>query len=319
MKLLRTCLALALLMTGFTARAGEVALTFDDAPTYGPHRPIEEAAALTTDLLAGLQRHHFPAIAFVNEKQLEGPDKPQRIELLRRWLDAGLDLGNHSYSHPSLTRMPVDRYIADVARGEVVTKALLASKGRTDHWFRYPFLATGPTLEIRRKFEHWLATHGYRVAPVTMENSDWEFGDAYNEALGQHDQAAAARIRRAYLAYTTAVVPWYRQASVALLGREIRFVFLLHASRLNADSMDELAAILRHEHLEAITLQRAMRDPAYKLRDDYAGPDGDEWLTRWSRTLHKDLPYASMPQVPAEIEAAEARSNAPPPPISKGG
>ena len=122
----------------------------------------------------------------------------------------------------------------------------------------------------------------------------------------------AAEIRQAYLAFTAAIIPWYRKSSVALFGREIRFVFLLHASRLNADSIDALAAILDHEHLEAVTLDRAMADPAYALADDYAGPDGDEWLTRWAGTLHKNLSYAGLPEVPADIAAAEARIDAQP-------
>ena len=44
-----------------------------------------------------------------------------------------------------------------------------------------------------------------------------------------------------------------------------------------------------------------MRDPAYRTRDDYVGPDGNEWLERWSLTLHRDLPFESIPKVPADI------------------
>ncbi len=292
------------------AEAGEVALTFDDLPIYGPSRPIADSAALTRQLLAGLKRHRFPATGFVNEIQLAGAERPVRTALLIRWLDAGMDLGNHGYSHLSLTNTPVRAYIADAARGETVTRALLTKRRRSEHWYRYPFLETGPTLAIRRTFETWLAGHGYAVAPVTMENADWEFADAYDEALARKDQAAAAKVRQAYIAYTAAIVPWYRRSSVVLFGREIRFVFLLHASRLNADSVDALASILDHQHLRAVTLTRAMADPAYRLKDDYAGPNGDEWLTRWAGKLHKTLPYGDLPTIPADIIAAEARTDA---------
>jgi hypothetical protein len=56
-----------------------------------------------------------------------------------------------------------------------------------------------------------------------------------------------------------------------------------------------------------VTLGQAMVDPAYKIVDNYAGPDGDEWLTRWSLTLHKDLPWSTFPQPPADIVAEDAR------------
>lgn len=53
-----------------------------------------------------------------------------------------------------------------------------------------------------------------------------------------------------------------------------------------------------------------MTDPAYAIPDNYAGPNGDEWLTRWGRTLGKPLPWTSLPQPPPEIAAASARIEA---------
>jgi hypothetical protein len=84
-------------------------------------------------------------------------------------------------------------------------------------------------------------------------------------------------------------------------------VFLLHATRLNADSIDDLATILRRQSLHAVSLDRAMRDRAYKIADTDAGPNGDEWLSRWSRTLHKDLPWTTFPEPPADIAAENDR------------
>lgn len=289
------------------ARAGEVALTFDDLPVAGRTRSTDDAAAITRRLLAGLRRHHLPATGFVNEIKLEGADRPARVALLVRWLDAGMDLGNHGYSHLSLTTTPVDAYIADVARGETVTRALLAARGRGERWYRHPYLETGPTLEIRRRFEGWLAARGYRVAPVTMENSDWAFATAYDAAVLRGDAAGAAHIRAEYLDFTGRIVAWYRAAATGLLGREPAFVFLLHASRLNADSIPALSSILAANALHAVTLDAAMTDAAYGIADDYAGPNGDQWLTRWARTLRKDLPWASLPRVPDTIAAPNAR------------
>ena len=70
------------------------------------------------------------------------------------------------------------------------------------------------------------------------------------------------------------------------------------------------AAILRGAHLAVVPLDRAMRDPAYRIADHYVGSDGDEWLTRWSLTLHKDLPYGSLPKVPDDIAADDAELEA---------
>jgi hypothetical protein len=218
-----------------------------------------------------------------------------------------MDLGNHTYSHISLNKTPVDAYIANVVKGETMTRALLSTRDRALHWFRYPYLETGLTVQVRKVFEGWLAAHGYQVAPVTLENSDWHFAIPYDDALLRGDKTAAAHIRQEYLEYTAQAVRWYREAALELLGRRPALVFLLHASRLNADCIDQLADILRVNHLRTVALDRAMHDPAYTIADTYVGPDGEEWLSRWSLTLHKDLPWNSFPEPPADIVAADNR------------
>jgi len=120
------------------------------------------------------------------------------------------------------------------------------------------------------------------------------------------DKAAAKRIRLEYLDYTAKCVVWYRAAARGLLGRQPALVFLLHSSRINADSIDALARIFRHNGLEPVSLERAMRDPAYAL-PDVPDTQGEEWLSRWAQRLHKRLPFSVFPDVPADIQAAEKR------------
>jgi len=289
------------------ASVDSVALTFDDLPIADRAASIDDATAITSKLLAGLVRNRLPATGFVNECGLEGADRDRRVALLEHWLEAGMDLGNHGYSHLSLTHTPVDEYIADAARGETVTRALLAERGRTERWYRPPYLETGPTPEVRHRVESWLASRGYRIAPVTMENSDWMFSLPYDDAVARRDRVSAERIRRAYFNHTGRIVAWYRQAALDLLGRRPAFVFMLHASRLNADCIDGLAGILRELGLHSVTLDQAMTDPAYAIADDYAGPKGDGWLTRWAATLHKRLPWETLPSPSEAIAAAHAR------------
>lgn len=302
-------LALVVLSTGAgqPADAEDVALTFDDLPSLSFTDDLSYQQKTTAELLAGLKAHHLPAIGFVNESKLEGTDGEARIALLAQWINAGMNLGNHTYSHLSLNKTPVADYIADTAKGDTITRALLATRGRAPHWFRYPYLETGLTKEARQTFESWLAAHGYRVAPVTLENSDWQFAIPYDDAVLRADQTLAAHIRQEYLDYTARAVRWYRDATLGMLGRAPALIFLLHASRLNGDCIDQLAAILRDNELQTVSIDEAVRDPAYTIPDSYYGPDGDEWVTRWSLSLHKSLPWSSFPQVPADVVADDNR------------
>ena len=300
-------LALLTLLGGGPARAEGVALTFDDLPQLALTDDLAYAQAITKDLLAGLRRHRLPATGFVVGSKLEGDDHAARTAMLEAWLKAGLPLGNHTYDHGSLNRMSLSDYIADVQEDDDVLRPLLARHRQKPAWFRHPYLETGTTMEVKDGFESWLKAHGYRVAPVTLENADWMFAYPYDEAVQKGDAAEARRIRQAYVEYTAKCVVWYREAALELLGRRPALVFLLHGSRINADSIDDLADILRRNGLKAVSLARAMRDPAYAIPEDQPDTAGDEWLSRWSERLHKPLPWTSFPEPPADIAAAEKR------------
>ena len=285
------------------ARAGTVAITVDDLPIFPEFPSVAKAEVVTKGLLDGFKRNGWLVTGFVNESQMTEAHQAARTRVLKRWVDAGYDLGNHTYSHASLTLTPVDRYIQDIARGDVITKRLLRAKGRTERWFRYPYLETGATADARRRVEDWLAAHGYRVALVSLQNSDWVFAEAYDDALRHRDAAKAADIRQAYLAFTRDSVAWSKAAVVDVIGRQPAFIFLLHASALNSVSVDEIASILHGADLNTVTLDEAMKDPAYAIPDHYVGAVGVSRLQRWALALNKPLPTAGAPTIRPDIQA----------------
>jgi peptidoglycan/xylan/chitin deacetylase (PgdA/CDA1 family) len=294
----------ALILAGAPVEARDrVALTFDDLPGLTKLKSQAYVTYFNEALLRGLKRHHLPATGFVNEGKLDDLDRAKQIRVLRRWVEAGMPLGNHTFSHESPNGITAEAYIADIKRGETITRPLLARHGEQLQWFRHPYLETGTPGEVKRKIDRWLGEHGYRIAPVTMENSDWLFAEPYDDAIARHDAAHAARIREAYLDYSAKMIDWYRRAAHELLGkRDFSFIMLLHSTRLNADSIDALAVLLRKNHLRGVSLRKAMSDPAYMLRDSYVGPDGIEWLERWSMDLHRELPWDSFTDPPAAIK-----------------
>ena len=282
--------------------ARRVALTFDDLPVISRvSRDIAFQRAVTDGILAALRKHNAPAIGFVNENKLErnGAADPARVALLQQWLDAGLELGNHSYSHPDLHRTPLEQYQRDVLRGEAVTRTLLEARGRTPEWFRHPFLHTGRSVAVRDSFDVFLKAHGYRVAPVTVDNYDYVFAAAYDQTMQRADTAAAARIADAYLAYMDTVFGFYEAQSRTLLGREIPQTLLLHANMLNAVTLDRLLTLLQGRGYDFVPIAEAMRDSAYQSADAYAGPAGITWLHRWALTRGvKGSVFAGEPVVP---------------------
>ncbi len=98
----------------------EIALTFDD----GPH------AAYTPQLLAVLKQYKVKATFFVVGEQAE-----KYPDLIRDEVSAGDSVGNHTYDHVSLVKIPEDYVSTEIkACGEVINSIT----DKTPHLFRPP-------------------------------------------------------------------------------------------------------------------------------------------------------------------------------------
>ena len=265
----------------------QMAVTFDDLPgVVAPGEGLRELRALTERLVSRIAAERIPAIGFVNEGKLapDGSPVSARRELLSRWVEAGLELGNHTYSHLDLHRASLEEFEADLLRGQEATRALLAKSGGRPRFLRHPLLHTGRSLETKHALEEFLSAHGYRVAPVTIDNSEWIFARAYALARARSDGALARRVAAAYGPYMEAKTAYYERQSLALFSREIPQVLLLHANMLNADRFSDLVRRLRGRGYAFVTLERALEDSAYRSPDSFTGPAGISWLHRWALT-----------------------------------
>ena len=284
-----------------------IAVTIDDLPTASVlGEDLDRAQRTTAALLAALTRQKIPAIGFVNERKLgrDGVAEPARVALLQQWLDAGLDLGNHTFSHLDLHRVSLDAFKEDIVRGEPVTRGLLTAAGRRLTFFRHPFLHTGASAESRRGVDAFLEERGYTVAPVTIDNYDYVFAAAYDRTLARGDVLEPRRIETVYLDYMETVVAYYEQQSTVIVGREIPQTLLLHAHALNGATLDRLAERLRQRGYRFSPLAEALKDPAYGSRDEYYGPAGISWFHRWALTAGKRGIFAGEPVVPDWIQKA---------------
>lgn len=305
MKTLYTTLAF-LAIGPLQAQTRTIAVTIDDLPTVSAiDTTIASRQALTDSLLAALTRHTVPAIGFVNERKL-GPravPAPSEVALLRRWVTAGMELGNHTWSHKGMHNVPLDEYLADVAMGDSVTISLTGP--RPIRYFRHPFLHAGRDRVARDSLLRFLSTRGYAIAPVTIDNSDYIFAAAYARRMTAGDRVTADSIASEYLSYMERVVAYYEQQSTALLGRELPQILLLHANALNARTFDALAAMMKRRGYRFVSLGEALRDEAYLRPDGYFGPAGISWIHRWAIAEgRKGGFFAGEPEVPAWIERA---------------
>ena len=285
-----------------------VAVTFDDLPLSGAEvaNPAD-TAALTRAIVGTLRKREIPAVGFVNEIKLEdnGAVDPAREASLSLWLDAGLELGNHTYSHPSIHTTPREAYFEDILKGERVTKPLVLAHGGTWQWFRHPYLQTGRDLETKHALEAFLAEHGYRIAPVTIDNGEWIFAKAYALANAAGKRSEKRKLANAYVDYMERKTDYFERSARAFFGRDIPQVLLVHANRLNAEQFDRIAAMFKKRGYRFVTLDAAVTDPAYLTPDTFIGRGGISWIHRWTLTksgMAGVLPHE--PEVPAWVMQA---------------
>jgi peptidoglycan/xylan/chitin deacetylase (PgdA/CDA1 family) len=277
-----------------------IAVTIVDLPVVSTRSEIGFRRELTQNLLKKLRDARVPAIGFVNENKLyaDGARDEKQVDLLRLWLDAGSELGNHTYSHRSLNRIELSEYTADILRGEAITRELLSERKTAPRFFRHPYLQTGRTMQVKRDLADFLAKSGYRIAPITFDNADYIFARAFDNARDRRDKRLARQIGSAYVPYMQAKLAYWEKQSVTMFGREVSQTLLIHANSINSEYFDDLARMLRRRGYSFVDLETALRDEAYTLPDNYVGPAGISWLHRWARDKGREYVVANEPKVP---------------------
>jgi peptidoglycan/xylan/chitin deacetylase (PgdA/CDA1 family) len=280
-------------LINLSAQEKQIAVTIDDLPLNGPQFEAARVQTMTSKFLAGIKKHQIPAVGFVNESLLYQPGETDaRIAILKSWFDAGVEPGNHTFSHLGFQGATLADYEDDFVRGEAVTKMLVKQKGTKLRYFRHPFLQMGATLETEKSFENFIAQRGYKIAPVTIDTLDWMFLSAYLKARATGDKALTKRVSDDYLKYVSVKFDYCEKISGELFGRPIKQILLMHANELNADNIEALIGVIKGKGYRFITLEQALNDSVYQFPHKYI-PTSD-WLGLWafSKGVKMNAPLA---------------------------
>lgn len=129
----------------------EILLTFDDGPSPDT----------TPEVLDTLSEHGIKAVFFVVGQRLE---EPGGRELMMRAYEEGHVIGNHTYSHPSLTKCSPDRI-----REEMHKTQELIGECRSDL-----LLCRAPYGAINPQVSKVLQDEGYLNLHWNVDTLDWQ-------------------------------------------------------------------------------------------------------------------------------------------------
>ena len=263
-----------------------IALTFDDLPAAGSLPPGENRTKTAVALAAELKANHLEGTyGFVNAVKLQKDPDAQRA--LHVWVDAGMNIGSHTWSHLSLTANTAEAFEKEIAANE---PALAEFAGSRDwHWFRYPFLWEGDTLDKRRAVRGYLRDHGYRVAQVSLDFEDYAWNDTYARCLATHNDSAIDWLKQSYLETASEYIKLGREEQQIAFGHEIPNVILLHATAFTTRMLPDLIVLLRTQGFRFASLPEVEKDPAYALDPDAALKYGGTLPDQFMDSRH--LPY----------------------------
>jgi peptidoglycan-N-acetylglucosamine deacetylase len=262
-----------------------VALTFDDLPAAGSLPPGENRSKILARLAGELKANHLEGTyGFVNAVKLENDADAQQA--LRTWVDAGMNIGSHTWSHMSLTDHTAAEFEEEIAKNEPALKDYAGA--RDWHWFRYPFLWEGDTLEKRREVRAYLFAHGYHVAQVSLDFEDYAWNDAYGRCSAKQDADSMAWLKQSYLDTAVEYIRLGREEQQIAFGHEIPNVMLLHATAFTTLMLPDLLDVLRKQGFTLAALPDVEQDPVYAEDPDaalkYGGTLPDQFMD--SRHLH---------------------------------
>ncbi|MFD6169674.1 polysaccharide deacetylase family protein [Streptomyces coeruleorubidus] len=127
---------------------GYVGLTFDDGPSGN-----------TTGLLNALRQIGLRATMFN-----QGQHAAANPSLVRAQVSAGMWIGNHSYTHPHLTRLNQAQIDSEISRTQ---QAIANAGGGTPKLFRPPYGETNATVKSVA------ARHGLTEIIWHVDSQDW--------------------------------------------------------------------------------------------------------------------------------------------------
>ena len=254
-----------------SAHAQQMAITFDDLPAHGEKPAAMTRLDIANSILATLKREKMPPVyGFINGLRIQ--EDPASESVLKAWRDAGQPLGNHTWAHKDLETETPEEFEADALKDEPLLEKYMA--GQDWHWFRYPFLHEGETLEKYRAVHAWLADHHYKVAEVSIDFEDYLWNAPYARCVAKHDDASIQKLHDSYLATADQYIGVFRQLSQMVYGRDIRYVLLMHIGAFDARMLPELLALYRSRGFTFISLPEASKDPAYADDPDIAVKGG---------------------------------------------
>ncbi len=264
----------------------EICLSFDELP-YTDSFFEEHPDSIMGAILDALKKHKVKAIGFV-----VGENIGQSYDLLGRWLNEGNRLGSMTFSRSDLNDVGLENFFQDVIAGKKALETMLSGFGQKRRYFRYPYLHCGTEPKIRKLAKSFIADNSMIEVPATVVVEDYLYNLTVQKWRGRRDSVQVIRLLNEYVNYVLDEVEATERTAKEVIGRRCRHILQLRANELNALYLDDLITALKESGFTFITVDQALKDKLYRMKEAYYGPRGLGYIDR--------IKYSDPDLMPAE-------------------
>lgn len=213
-------------------------------------------------IISALKKNQMPStVAFIVGQNADP-------KILKQWLSSGNLLGNLTYSHAKIRRKSPQLFINDIARNDKLLDPLRNEYGQKQRYFRYPRLKISRNTEVKMMIEKYLQDEKYTSVLGSIELPTDIFSDIYCAALARQDQTCATLIMDHFKKLMLDSTLKSRAIARKQLGNDIRHILIVRSNQFLCDNLDAILSWYRGLGVEFITLDEAMKDPAYSMLDE---------------------------------------------------
>lgn len=236
-------------LLGFTplgyAQQRVMAITIDDLPFVGESKNFH-----LNMIIDALKSQEVPATGFIIAKEVEA----KNWDMLRKFHDAGLGLGNHTLSHANLNKIGPDAYIQEIETADKILSPVLTEP----KYFRYPYLIMGDGSK-KQKVIHYLNSKNYQIAPISIDSKDFMFNQLLLGVPESERRHFLTVLKPCYLDFI------WQQTLKAEEQNRLRHkvdqaqILLIHANLLNAYVLPDIIKLYRQNGFQLVTLGDALK------------------------------------------------------------
>lgn len=225
-----------------------IALTIDDLPFVGDSKNYHLNMIIET-----LKEKQVPATGFIIAQNVNSEISPT----LYKFREAGLSLGNHSYSHVNINDISTEQYInQQINTSDKILSPLLTSP----KYYRFPYMNMSSG-EKKSRVISALQAKNYHIAPISIDSKDFIFNQLLLSVAEKDRRNFMKVLTPCYINFIWAQTLKAQEASQVYKNNQKTEILLIHSNLLNAYALGQLIDFYRQNGYQFVSLERALNIP----------------------------------------------------------